>query len=90
MGILWLVVAAYLADKYEKPFHITGLCVLLDILSAAKDGEGISEIILGAGGFAIFCSIYFLTLIKFTDNLVIWLLVLIGFPLALFMIPIVS
>jgi hypothetical protein len=89
VGILLLVVAAYVADKYDKPFHVAAACVIIETMFLLIDGGSFGEILLSAVTLGVFCLAYFITLIKVSDNLAMWLIVLMSFPLALFLVPIV-
>jgi hypothetical protein len=87
MEIVFLVTAAYIADKYKKPFHLTAAYVVFIIYREISRNET-EDLLLRATVITVFCLAYFLTLIKFSGNLAIWLFVLIGFPFGFFLLPI--
>lgn len=88
MGILFLIAAAYLADRLERPLQMALLYVALGAIVGLFSGDPIGDILISAGFMLMFCLAYFFTLVTVSGQLSLWLLVLIGFPVALFVIPI--
>jgi hypothetical protein len=89
MGIIFLVGAAYLADKFEKPLEMALVYVGIGAILGLTTGNPIGEVLIHAVLMLAFCLAYFFILIRVSDQLALWLLVLISFPLALFLYPIV-
>jgi hypothetical protein len=90
MGIIFLVGAAYLADKFEKPLEMALVYVGIGAILGLTTGNPIGEVLIHAVLMFAFCLAYFFILIRVADHLALWLLVLIGFPFALFLYPILS
>ena len=90
MAILFLIGAAYIADKTGKPLLIAALLTLAGIIFEFLNKEPLTGIAIGAGITFIFCSIYFSVLVKYSSNLIAWLAILLGFPLLLFLLPVLA
>lgn len=90
MVILFLIVAAYIADKVGRPLSgaaiLTGFSAILGLLN----NEPFLEVVIGAAITFVICSIYFSVLVKYSDQIFIWLIILVGFPLMLFFLPVLA
>ena len=84
MGIIVLVAAAYIADRIKKPFSVALAYAFLTCVFGSVGGASVSDLIVTTLLTLAFCGVYFSVLIKVSDSIVLWVLVLAGFPVALY------
>ena len=90
MGILFLIVAAYIADKVGRPLSVAAIFAGFSAILGWLNNEPIVEVAIGSAMTFVFCSIYFSMLVKYSDQVFVWFIILLGFPLALFFLPILA
>jgi len=90
MGILFLIGAAYIADKLSRPILVACIFTILTSALSLIESEPFIMVLMSAAITFVFCSIYFSLLVKYTGQILIWLMILLGFPLALFFLPLLA
>ncbi|MES1951974.1 hypothetical protein S4A8_14015 [Salinisphaera sp. S4-8] len=87
MGVLVLIFLGWLASQYGRPLLFAGLWALFALFSnlAIEQTGLIVALIQGVLAFAL-AGLYFWLLDRFSDQLLIWLAILIGFPALAFVV----
>jgi len=89
VGVLFLVGAGYYADRIGRPFLVAMLFAVASGIIGLIEKEPFFELLITGILTFIVCATYFSILVRYSGQLLIWFITLLGFPVLLFALPII-
>ena len=86
LQLVVLIFAGWLVTNYGRPLMFAGTCAGVICILAIVFGAGVAAALLNGVVALVFAVPYFWLIERYSDTVVIWLAVLVGFPVCWFVV----